>query len=155
MSLDFDFKDMIERVGREEFDRITTSPQTRGQENMQWHPVTDCLIWATMPLDLGEITEKNVDEWTWRMSLYQRLRGPYLKSKDGAFRITRKDIEQHIGMVTNVITEPRSKWLKKVLKDYRCFHEAKNFRRDAVGNSVQKSAWECCEDLHEKYMKAA
>jgi hypothetical protein len=155
MSLDFDFKDMIERVGRTEYNRITTNPQTRGQEDMQWHAVTDCLIWASISLDLGTITEKNVDEWTWRISLYQRLRGPYLKSKDGAFRITRKDIEDHIGMRTNVITEIRSKWLKKVLNDFRYFHEAKNFRTGPDNKTVEKSAWECCEDLHEKYKHAA
>jgi hypothetical protein len=154
MSLNFDFANMIERVGREEYDRITTSPSTRGKESQKWHPVTDALIWATMHVDLGSITEKNVDEWTWRISLYQRLRGPYMKQKDGAFRITRKDIENHIGMITNVTDKTRRQWIAKITKDYHCFHEAKNFRRDAEGNTVEKSAWEICDDLHTKYKDA-
>ena len=148
MPLNFHFDKMIERLGREEYDRITSSPATRGKKSPQWHIVTDCLIWASMSLGLGSITEENVDEWTWRMSLWQRLRGPHIKTNKRAIRITREDIENHIGMITNVADETRRKWLSRALKNYNCFHEAKNFRRDDVGNTITKSAWELVEETY-------
>ncbi len=41
--------------------------KTRGEEYL--HPVTDALIWATMNIGLGEISEENLDEWERRLVL--------------------------------------------------------------------------------------
>jgi hypothetical protein len=116
MSLNFDFKEMIDRVGQAEFERFTTSPYpaTDG-EGVKWHPVTNSLIWSSMTLQLGSITEGNVKEWAFRLRMLQLVGGDLPEFSDGDYKvwITEQDIRNHIGMRTNVTTKTREQWLKQ------------------------------------------
>jgi addiction module HigA family antidote len=89
---------------------VTTDPVDKNK----WHPVTDKLIWMTMTVDVGELTEKTVDEFYWRMRLLQLFDGPNFQFVDGTdVYLTMEDLRDHIGLRTNVITIDRKKWLAK------------------------------------------
>jgi hypothetical protein len=111
MSLNFDFTQMVERLGKEEYDRITDHPTIEGK----WHPVTDALIWMTMAVGMGEITEKNADKFADRLLAYQALNGACLRGPDGEVYITSEDVKNHIGLSTNVFPmETDAQFAKKL-----------------------------------------
>lgn len=112
MALNFDFTEMKNRLGQEEYDRITDSPFEKGK----WHPVTDGLIWMSMAVGLGGITEKNVDKWIERALIYQAVTDPYLITASGMVMITSDDIRNHIGMWTNVSNESDAKFRAKIMR---------------------------------------
>lgn len=73
------------------------------------------LIWASVACDLGSITEKSVDEWVFRL-FYQKKVGldhMYL-ADDFTPRDCEAVVRRWIGLVTNVTSIPRKKWLAKV-----------------------------------------
>lgn len=150
MSLNFDLTKVRERLGEERWDLITTSYETRGKPdgNQQWHPVTDALIWATMMVDLGSITEKNIDEWCFRMGLILKLTGKaHLVGSLGSYFISRADIENHIGLKTNVTTKSRSAFLTKIFG-----HNSSDEKACMAAMVHEKSAFDCIEaDLTEYY----
>lgn len=119
MSLNYDLTAVKTRLG-DRYEEITTSPETRHlpEDQQKWHPVTDTLIWMSMAVDLRNITEANVDEWCFRVGLINRITGSAnLVGQLGAYFLTRKDIENHIGMFTNVTTHSRVEWLKRIFRD--------------------------------------
>lgn len=118
MSLNFDLSAVKTRLG-DRWEEVTTSPDTRHlpEDQQKWHPVTDTLIWMALAVDLGKITEDNIDEWCFRVGLINRITGrPNLSGGLGDYTLTRKDIENHIGMSTNVTTRSRSAWLTRIFK---------------------------------------
>lgn len=116
MSLNFDLTAVKERLGEERYEFLTTSPETRGKENAKWHPVTDRLIWWTMALGLNRIEESNLAEWYFRTAFLQKIDGPEFQYNDGRkVYLTKQDIKNHIGLRTNVTTETRAAWLKRVI----------------------------------------
>lgn len=77
--------------------------------------ITECLVWATMSVGIGEITDKNVNEFFARVTLIQRTYGPYLRNGDGSPReITFGDIKRRVGLSTNVF--PKESWTKFLRK---------------------------------------
>lgn len=80
--------------------------------------VTNALIWATTGVGLGEITEANLDEFAWRLDLYQKIYEPLIvEVKDDEFVprfITYTEVKQHVGLHTNVSRETRAQWLKRI-----------------------------------------
>lgn len=75
--------------------------------------VTNGLIWLTMVVQLGEITEKNVVEFATRVAIYQKLNGAYLIDGDGKPReITAEEVRAHVGLYTNVTSHTRTAFLK-------------------------------------------
>lgn len=76
--------------------------------------IRTALIWACMGLDLGSITEKNVDEWVFRLFHAKRLGLGMFHLDD---EVTPAEAEgwvrRWIGMVTNAKTQPRKAWLKR------------------------------------------
>ena len=66
------------------------------------HPTTDAIIWLTLIIGIGTITEKNVDTFYSRVRAYELMRGAMLY--DNMSRpdyIEYVDIVAHIGLVTN------------------------------------------------------
>jgi hypothetical protein len=112
MSLNFDLTACKTRLGEERYEEITTSPW----DSKKWHPVTDSLIWNCMFTGLGEITEKNVDEFAARLAILRMKHGPELRYGDGSsVALTHKDVENHIGLRTNAFpVKTRAKWLAEV-----------------------------------------
>ncbi len=73
------------------------------------NPLTEGLIWATIAVELGEITEKNVDEWLFRLACLEVVDA-------SPFRVppSREDVLSHVGLRTNVINRSRAYFLKKI-----------------------------------------
>ena len=63
----------------------------------------DCLIWASLSIGLGEITEKNLKEWVYRLRRAAFEERPLIIRQDGTpYEITEELIRQWIGFRTNV-----------------------------------------------------
>lgn len=84
-------------------------------DNSEESALRTTLIWASLGLDLGSITEKNVDEWVFRLFYQKRLGLDFFYIDDDA---TPAEVEgwvrRWIGMYINVVTRPRKKWLADV-----------------------------------------
>jgi len=81
--------------------------------------LTESLIWGTMAIGIGSITEKNWREVYFRTFLWERTVGAYRKTtnKDGVLAscyVTAEDIQAHIGLSTNVSKESDAKFYKKL-----------------------------------------
>jgi hypothetical protein len=114
MSLNFDFTDMVNRVGKEEFDRITDHPDP---DNKSWHPVTDSLIWLCMIVGVPGIHGKYIDKMIDRAAAVQGLlSGGYLMSQQGKIAITAEDIRAHEGLKTNVSFDSDAKFYAKLFR---------------------------------------
>ena len=82
--------------------------------------LTEALIWTTMTVGLGTVTEKNIPEWLLRLDV---LSGMGLDSlvdyKDGerTYRtFTVEELHRHRGLSTNVGPETRQKWFARHAK---------------------------------------
>ena len=80
--------------------------------------ITHALIFNSMGIDIGGISEKNVDEVIRRTMLWQEVVGPLLKRReDGKLVdrwITPDEIRMHIGMTTNVGMKTRVAFRSKL-----------------------------------------
>jgi hypothetical protein len=74
--------------------------------------ITDAVIWLTMAVGLGEITEKNVEEFARRAALVQMLNGSWLVR---GIYVTEDMIRRRIGLHTNVSDETWAAWSKRYL----------------------------------------
>lgn len=82
-----------------------------------WNPVTTSLVWATIAVDLGEITEKNAAEFYARLAFVEKHDGPFLTRGGEPRPITPQDVRAHIGLTANVSNKTRSQWMKRFLRD--------------------------------------
>ena len=65
--------------------------------------VLDCLIWASLSIGLGKITERNVAEWVYRLRRAAFEGHPLIVQSDGTpWEITEDLIRPWIGLRTNV-----------------------------------------------------
>jgi hypothetical protein len=99
----------------------------------------DKLIWGTMVVDMGEITDANIGEWLFRMRLGDRMMGgdgyftmKYERKK--RFAITAAHLRKFVGLKTNVSTITRAQWLKKALA------QASERVESLVSSELQKEA---------------
>lgn len=107
MSLDFSFKNIADYK----------SKVFHPADENRHHPVTETMIWATMIVDIGRLTEANAGEFYWRMNFARRLDGVWgsVGFGEGAmWPLTLADVKDHVGLITNVVTiTNRKKWLSK------------------------------------------
>jgi hypothetical protein len=134
MSLNFELGDI------KNWKTVTAHPDNADKMN----PVTNQLIWLTLTLAVGTITEKSIDEFWWRMRFIQRLDGPNLsyideKNEQIDIYITKQDLRDHLGLRTNVTTMTRAKWFSEQVA-----HETQPEVRQ------EKSAREMIADHHAK-----
>jgi hypothetical protein len=99
-----------------------------GKPLHQLAPLTNALIWATITVDLGEITEANYREFAWRLRLYTATTGTALMLKTDAegnttgYDPTEEEVRSHIGLQCNVcdITMPQyMAKLRRIWKDHQ------------------------------------
>jgi hypothetical protein len=82
---------------------------TQHEDGQRLTGLTHALIWATIAVDLGQITAKNITEWQIRLQMIAVAYG------DPAWgEITRQQLEAHIGLSTNVSNTTRTKFLRKI-----------------------------------------
>lgn len=93
-------------------------PNTANAEGNRLNPVTELLIWATMVVDLGQITAENANEFAARLIAYERACGVFICRMEDGKRIDRpitlKDVIDHIGLSTNVSNQSRSYFARKL-----------------------------------------
>lgn len=86
------------------------------------NPVTDSLIWLTMGIGIGNITEDNASEVYCRIAMYEKLFGTMLSywkdSKKVSVPITPEDVHNHIGLFTNVSKETDAAWRKRIIQNF-------------------------------------
>lgn len=109
MSLDYNLSEI------ENWQELCVRPESEKEE---WHitplkPKTHALVWASMLIEMGTITEKNVDEWDFRLRCIYRLDLGPTSPKN---KPTREDIEKHIGLRMNVRTLPRNQFMTRCKK---------------------------------------
>lgn len=74
--------------------------ERKRQENPN---MLDCLVWASLSIGLGEITEKNLAEWVYRLRRSAFEGKPLIVCRDGTpGEITEELIRPWIGLRTNV-----------------------------------------------------
>ena len=89
MSLNWNAKDVPD------FDR-------KQQDNPE---MRNCLIWSSLSIGKGEITEKNLKEWVYRLRRFAFEGKPLLLNKDKTpYEITEETIRPWIRLRTNVRT---------------------------------------------------
>jgi hypothetical protein len=101
------------------------------------NPVTNSLIWAMFTIGQGDITEKNRIEVYNRLRAYESLRGSFLRMDGKDLPFTQVDVDDHIGLTTNVGDETRSQFYK------RCFGQGDFFKYE--GFTDVQSATEACK----------
>jgi hypothetical protein len=105
---------------------VTTHPK----DPNRWHPLTDALVNACSAVGLTDISEKNFEEWLWRLAFMEAVgeggmlfdwfddKGNQL-DKPRERNYTRAEIESHIGLRTNWGTLTRQQWLSNYLRNIK------------------------------------
>lgn len=78
----------------------------------------DALIYTTLSVGMGEITEKNYKRFAARCRLYETLFGTLMHFLKKPVFITLADVKMFIGLKTNVGYETDAQWGKRVLGRY-------------------------------------
>lgn len=73
------------------------------------------LIWGSMAVDLGSITENNIDEWMFRLYFQERVGMDYISLGEMTIEEVRAGLVRWTGLATNVQTRTRKQWLAKEL----------------------------------------
>ena len=66
---------------------------------------TQTLIFATMSVGIGHITEKNAEEFYTRLAMLERVDGAMRRRGGEPMCFTRDEVRAHIGLRTNVFPE--------------------------------------------------
>jgi hypothetical protein len=119
MSLDWDFsnvKDWETLHGGLKEEKDCTP-----EELINYHKTVN-LAWASMAIDLGDLTELNYIDFYIRVNTFQHLFGCFFHTynkeldKSEPYYYTLEDIERRIGFTTNVHNKPYSPFYKKISK---------------------------------------
>ena len=81
----------------------------------------DTVIMMTMSLDIGHLTEKNLDDWLDRARIVEAIKGPtYFKPGERCLLGQREFMQKYIGLRTNVITKKSTvAWFKEFHKNLK------------------------------------
>ena len=82
-----------------------------GSPRVTMKGVTNAIIWATIFVDIGRITEKNYREFYARIQFFVKLRGPFCDDGDLP---TLEDVKQHVGLRTNVADLTTAQFMKRI-----------------------------------------
>lgn len=104
MSLNWNIEEVTNRMGKD-----FTFPERNGEARLNGR--TECLIWATMFVDLGEISEKNAKTFYQRLLAWEKINGT-IASDDKP--TTFQDVKDHIGLSTNVSNRTDTQFAKKL-----------------------------------------
>lgn len=78
-------------------------------EDNRWNPITEEIVFASMAVGLGKITDKTAPEFYARMQIFAANHGFVYSS-------TASDIKNHVGFSVNVSDETRSQWFKRTIR---------------------------------------
>lgn len=89
-----------------------------GSPVKRMNPVTETIIFMTMTVDIGLITEKNYKEFFRRAFAYQSMFGGLIWQNDlKEYRlVSLKEIREHVGLRTNVLDLSPPTWNRRFMK---------------------------------------
>lgn len=87
---------------------------TGSGDERQLTPLTNRIIWETMLVDIGEITEENAFEFAVRSALLCDLYATASIERQQPLSLA--EVKMHIGLTTNVATISRSRWITRMKK---------------------------------------
>lgn len=95
-----------------------TNPDAPEDERLyKLNGITDALIWATMAVGMGKITESNYEAFYARLRFAEKLNGNMALKWDEETEehvpLDVEDVKRHIGLSTNVSPETKAKFIKK------------------------------------------
>ena len=93
---------------------IKVQDETTGEEYDEYNPATKYLAWGSMAIGIGEITQLNYKEVYLRHLFMNKLTTRGLVSN--IMPVTLEDVRKNIGLKTNVVNEPKGKWLNRISK---------------------------------------
>lgn len=87
-------------------------------------PLTETLIFCTMIVGLGSISEKNAVEFYARVSAWEKLHGAFLSARNEQHEVEDRpilleEVKAHIGLKCNVTDITNMKFTKKLWQSYR------------------------------------
>jgi hypothetical protein len=88
-------------------------PKKVWNDDKRMHHIAEAIIYSSLAIDLGAVTEKNIDEWFVRLTMLNEIG---LSCRPDNKKWSRADIERCIGLTTNVISTTRAAFVKKVGK---------------------------------------
>jgi len=94
-------------------------------------PMTDNMIWFTLWVNMGEITEENAEEF------FVRLQLNFHMTKLTEMKVTLQDVKDHIGLKTNV---PEKTWNEFIKKEVKMFCQKHNFKPGRKPKKKAKSS---------------
>lgn len=107
MALSYDIREVVEEAK---------------QDGEPWR-ITEALIWATMAVDMGEITEANAQEFAERLAMSAMVHGTILQQEDGDRivdrPITLEEVRLRIGLKTNVTTTSAAAFKNRLARAMR------------------------------------
>lgn len=126
MSLDFDLTKIANYKGVC-YDARATEP-TEAEAGDDWRPdkdapgtwiklrsMTTVIIFKTMAVGMGAITEENLPEFLTRKHVLDAFDGFDLVGPNGGRHVTEDEVRAHVGLTTNVHTEPLGTWAARAL----------------------------------------
>lgn len=122
------------------FYRATEDDPSRGVKEGDdlVNPVTNAIVWASIQVCLGGITEANAEQWFARLRLIETLFGPMLirgSTHVGPPEISADEVRAHIGLTVNVTPESDTKWRNRQFK-YAMDAHLSVYRRAANAQST-------------------
>lgn len=91
----------------ENYKTLCWVPIGDGTDDVQIAAKTDRCIWGCFRVGIGVITNENHEEWFARYRFFEEL---YHERQ----KLTLDDVKAHIGLTTNVSSEPRRSWEKRI-----------------------------------------
>lgn len=143
MSLNFQLGGIADWESVTQIEALDDAPMqgvTKG--DMIQNPVTTSLIWSTIAVGLGEISESNAEKFYGRLRCYEKLFGAFMYRAEGHVGdpwITPEEVIQHIGLTTNVSDESDTKWRTRILSHFMG-EQARPFRRASEKLDKEKVA---------------
>lgn len=132
MSLNYDLKNVAD---------FKTKCFYKGRTDGRLQPVTQALVFATMAVDLGAITEKNVNEWRWRLEFLRSIgHGDWVYENDKSRSFTSDEVRAHIGLRTNVCDTKRPAFMKRWMRELERDVDGRLSYEDIVANKKANAA---------------
>lgn len=109
---------------QDNLDELYIKAKEFGEEYDDVNPETKMIIFSTMAIGIGNLSEENAPEFYGRFKVLEKLDDFYLTaySRDGQIvknYITPAIVHKHIGLVTNVSWESTTAWTSRTAKNDR------------------------------------
>jgi hypothetical protein len=94
---------------------IENSDELYNADGTDLDGVTKTIVFATMNVGIGSINDENAGEFYARLTILDKLMGPFIIDDNNKSLLTPEVIIRHIGLKTNVAKESRPAWTKRVM----------------------------------------